>query len=215
MTPKKIAIFHHVDLQTFITTYDHPGAIVLLEGKRNVLVNDQDKLTALGRLLASRTRHMIFRSGNADGADHFFSLGVAAVDAARLQVITPYAGHRRKYNLAGETFALDGIDLLREPEVMYHSKQNRRMASPIDRYMDGLQDRAAKSAAYIIRDTVKVTGTSTIPRATFGFFYDDLHDPRTGGTGHTIKTCIGNEVPFIDQRVWFAWLDEVKICEPS
>ena len=44
-------------------------------------------------------------------------------------------------------------------------------------------------AAYIIRNTIKVTGTSAIPPASFALFYDDLENPGTGGTGHTIDIC--------------------------
>lgn len=37
-------------------------------------------------------------------------------------------------------------------------------------------------------------------------FYDDLNNPEEGGTRHTLKTCRLNNVPFIDQRIWFGWL---------
>ncbi|MBW1660271.1 MAG: hypothetical protein JRJ48_07220, partial [Deltaproteobacteria bacterium] len=56
-------------LDQFIDRYDKEGAVVLLEGKRKVPEDDKEKLIALGRLLASRTKKMIFRSGNAQGAD--------------------------------------------------------------------------------------------------------------------------------------------------
>ena len=99
-------------LEDFITQYDRAEAIVLLEGKRQVLPEDQDRLVALGKMLAERTVHMTFRSGNATGADQYFSLGVTQVDPSRLQVITPYTGHRQSKNLAQNTLALDQIDLL-------------------------------------------------------------------------------------------------------
>lgn len=65
-----------------------------------------------------------FRSGNADGADFYFSKGVLQVAPDRLQVITPYKNHRQKKNKANETISLDQIDLLNEPEVVYQSKNN-------------------------------------------------------------------------------------------
>ncbi|MBS1551131.1 MAG: hypothetical protein JST15_03560 [Bacteroidetes bacterium] len=43
-------------LQEFIEQFDRDNAIVLLEGKRNVLETDKEKLTALGKLLASKTQ---------------------------------------------------------------------------------------------------------------------------------------------------------------
>ncbi|MCC5917951.1 MAG: hypothetical protein JJU02_11565, partial [Cryomorphaceae bacterium] len=78
-----------------IERIDHPGSIVLLEGKRKVAAGDQVRLVELGKLLAAQTQHVVFRSGNAAGSDQFFSEGVAAVDKTRLEVITPYAGHRK------------------------------------------------------------------------------------------------------------------------
>ncbi|MBK9642909.1 MAG: hypothetical protein IPO72_16940 [Saprospiraceae bacterium] len=87
-------------LKEFIKQFDKANSIVLLEGKRNVLVEDKEKLTALGRLLASKTKIMMFRSGNAEGSDQLFSDGVTSVDNKSLQVITPYSGHRQKTNQA-------------------------------------------------------------------------------------------------------------------
>ncbi|MEO6691873.1 MAG: hypothetical protein ABIO44_05985, partial [Saprospiraceae bacterium] len=60
-------------LKDFINQFDKDNSIVLLEGKRNVLETDKENLVSLGKLLASRTSKMIFRSGNADGADYYFS----------------------------------------------------------------------------------------------------------------------------------------------
>jgi len=193
-------------LETFIRLYDQTDAVVLLEGKRDVLEADKAKLIALGQLLASRTRQMIFRSGNADGADQFFSEGVSSVDAKRLQVITPYTGHRQKTNLAYETFNLDDINIAAEPEVVYQSKGNKKMEKLIDQYVSGDKNQYSIKAAYIIRDTIKAIGTDQIKPASFGIFYDDLAQPKSGGTGHTMKVCEQNNIPVIDQEVWFKWL---------
>ena len=67
-------------LDQFIAQYDYEGSIILLEGKRNVPVELQASLKALGQLLAQHMKHATFRSGNANGADLYFSQGVAAVD---------------------------------------------------------------------------------------------------------------------------------------
>lgn len=58
-------------LQDFIEKYDFQGSIVLLEGKRDVRPDDEEKLRNIGKILASRTNHIVFRSGNADGSDGF------------------------------------------------------------------------------------------------------------------------------------------------
>lgn len=191
----------------FKELYDNEGSIVLLEGKRKVLKEDEDKLTALGRFLASNTENITFRSGNALGSDYLFSQGVAEVDHKRLQVITPYSGHRKKTNLAHDTISLEDVDITQDQDIIYFSKSNKKMKSLVDRYTSGTVNRYTIKAAYIIRDTLKVLGTKDIGPSTFAFFYDDLKKPMQGGTGHTMKVCDHNAVPFMNQEVWFKWLD--------
>ncbi len=195
-------------LNEFIEQFDKEGSIVLLEGKRRVLAHDIEKLTALGKLLATKTKKIIFRSGNADGADYYFCRGVAEIDYLRLQVITPYYGHRGRTNEAFETISLEDIDLAAEPDVVYQSKNNKKTIKLIDHYVSGYIDRFTIKAAYIIRDTVKAIGTKKVKPATFGIFYDDLDKPMTGGTGHTMSICKQNNIPYVDQRVWFSWLTQ-------
>ena len=193
-------------IDEFISKYDHANSVILLEGKRNVLEADKDKLVALGKLLALKTSKMIFRSGNAEGADQFFSEGVAEIDYKRLQVITPYTGHRQKTNKSYSTISLDQVDLLSNPQVVYHSKNNKKTENLIDRYLLGENNRYTIKAAYIIRDTIKVLGADNIKPATFGIFYDDLGDPGKGGTGHTMTVFSQMNIPFVDQRDWFGWV---------
>jgi hypothetical protein len=191
----------------FITQFNSKNTIILLEGKRNVLESDKEKLIQLGNLLATHLPMVTFRSGNADGADFYFSKGVMQVAPERLQVITPYDNHRQKQNNAYETISLDQIDLVNEPEIVYQSKNNKKTKSLIDKYVGGAKDRFSIKAAYIIRDTVKVTGTNSgIPSANFAFFYDDLENPKTGGTGHTMEVCDVNKVPYLTQTDWEKWL---------
>ena len=195
-------------LNEFIKEYDKEFAIVLIEGKRKVKDEDKNKLIELGKLLANRTEEMIFRSGNADGADYYFSSGVSSVNKYRLQVITPYSGHRKMKNVAYETIALEDINIAEEPEVIYQSKSNKKTEKLIDQFVSGDVNRISIKAAYIIRDTVKVIGTKNVKPATFGIFYDDLDSPRKGGTGHTMNVCEQNNIPLINQEVWFNWLTE-------
>ena len=194
-------------LQQFIERYDYKGAIVLLEGKRDVPEEDKSKLTELGKLLASSTSHILFRSGNAKGADLYFSNGVSGVDPKRLQVIVPYSGHRKKENTAYSTVSLDNINLLEEPEVIYHSKKNKKTERLIDKFVSGEKNRNTIKAAYIIRDTIKVIGSAETPPAGFAIFYDDLKNPKSGGTGHTMHVCENNAVEYVNQKVWFKWLE--------
>jgi len=195
-------------LKEFIRQFDKENSIVVLEGKRNVLEADKEKLTALGKILASKTEKMAFRSGNAEGADQLFSEGVIAVDGKRLQVITPYYGHRQKTNKAYETISLDDINIAAEPEVLYQSKSNKKTESLISKFVSGDKNRLTIKAAYIIRDTIKAIGADEIKPAAFGIFYDDLENPGAGGTGHTMNVCRHNNIPIIDQKTWFKWLKE-------
>lgn len=193
-------------LEEFIIQYDKDDSVVLLEGKRNVLDADKPKLIALGKLLTSKTEKMLFRSGNAEGTDQLFSDGVTAVDNKRLQLITPYSGHRQKNNQAYETISLDDINIAADSEVVYQSKSNKKAKKIIDQFVAGDINRYSIKAAYIIRDTIKVIGTDEIKPATFGIFYDDLENPQTGGTGHTMSVCQQNNIPVINQNIWFKWL---------
>ena len=190
----------------FINEYDKPGYIVLLEGKRDVPDVDQKSLTELGIKLASSTKFMLFRSGNAAGSDHFFSKGVYKVAPYRLQVITPYTSHRNKGNAGYTSIPLDDVNLMQVPEVVYQSKHNKKTANLIDKYVAGARDRFSIKAAYIIRDTVKAIGTIDIPPANFGIFYDDIANPMLGDTGHTMDVCKKNDIPIINQTVWLHWL---------
>ena len=63
--------------------------------------------------------------------------------------------------------------------------------------------------AYLLRDTMMVVGAKSLnlKRVDFAIFYDDLIKPEMGGTGFTIKVCKSLDIPYINQSVWFKWLD--------
>lgn len=198
-----------MNLDDFIKKIDREGAVVLLEGKREVLKADEDALIAIGKLLTEKSAHIMFRSGNAKGADYFFSLGVAAVNPYRLQVITPNNNHRAGENLAMETISLENINMVNEYDILYTSKKNPKAKSLVEQYILGKNKRLAAQGALLLRDTIKVTGTkSGVAPATFGIFYDDLSSPESGGTGHTMKMCKEKMVPYVTQKVWKNWLNQ-------
>lgn len=190
----------------FISQYDFPGSIVLLEGKRNVREEDVEKLKALGKLLATHTLHIKFRSGNAPGSDAYFSEGVTETDITRLQIIKPYRSHRSAAAYTNDVVSLDEVDLAKEEKLVEASLVNEQNEYMIRNYTSGARDRISIKAAYLIRDTMKVVGAEGLPAASFAIFYDDLTKPMSGGTGHTMQVCIASRVPWIDQRTWVNWL---------
>ena len=195
-----------MEIAVFCELYSN--GIILLEGKRTVLEDDKIKLINIGKLLAAKMPNATFRSGNAEGSDFYFSQGVASVNPKQLQVITPYANHRKKYNLADTVFPLDSIDLAKEPEIVYHSKNHKSTKSLVEKYVNGIQNGYTIKGAYIIRDTIKVLGTqSGIPPISVGLFYEDLSNPMQGGTGHTQRVCLDNAVPLFNQETYFSWLE--------
>jgi hypothetical protein len=195
-----------MELEQFIELYNTKDTIILLEGKRDVLDEDCEKLEKLGNLLASRMPFANFRSGNAPGSDDLFKEGVAAVDPTRFHVIIPDSGHGKRRREGITSYSLDDMQITNEDRVIYESRKYKKTEKLVDRYLSGVRDKTTHYITPIIRDAVKVIGHGAIPPATVALFYDDLSNPEDGGTGFTIKTCRDNGVPFYDQRVWFDWI---------
>jgi hypothetical protein len=189
----------------FIEKYQDQKCVILLEGKRNVLPEDENKLIALAKKLAMDLPIATFRSGNAGGADEFFSQGVASVDINRLQLIKPYSTHRKNKLYEEITTSLDNITL--HENVIYETKKaSKNAGNLIDSYAKGVKNKLSIKGSYLLRDTVKVLGTDDIPPTDVALFYDDLKNPVSGGTGHTIRVCIENNIPHFNQEVWMGWV---------
>lgn len=194
-------------LQTLIATAPKP--VILLEGRRSISSADfrMARLTALG--LAKLFPQALFRSGNADGSDQAFADGVAEIDPARLQIIAPYEGHRRKFRKEGAHYdSPESLTSLQEEAIAKSTVQ----ASPaisrlIERRATG--GPLAAKARYLMRDTMKVVDcTKDIPPPTAALFYIDLTKPEAGGTGHTIRVCQQHGVPCIFQDQWGSWFNK-------
>lgn len=196
-------------LELFVEKYDLPGKIVLLLGKRNVLPEDVEKVTELGTKLTQATKHIIFRSGNASGSDELFVSGVSKIANERIQLITPYSGHRKKTASKFYSIPLDTVHVANEPDLLYHSKQDNKNKNLIERYEQGYRDTNAMKGAYLLRDTLMVVGAKgvNVKRADFAIFYDDLSSPKKGGTGHTMKVCDSLGIPYITQKIWMDWFN--------
>ena len=184
-----------------------PDGVVLLEGRRDIPADAALKATQVAALLASRYPKIRFRSGNAEGADAAFSDGVAQVDSQRLQIITPYPGHRKRAQYAGATYV--------SPEDLSDEQKRSMMeltitATPRNAGLVKQADkpgRAGAKAAYLIRDTMKVAGfSSEFPKPICALFYVDPTDPMAGGTGHTVRVCEQAGIPAVFQDAWAYWV---------
>ena len=184
-----------------------PNAVVLLEGRRGI--SEEEALAArdFGEFLARRFRALRFRSGNAEGADQAFSDGVAKVDARRLQIVAPYATHRKKNRNPAVVYSSPD-DL--SPEQVEEVIRKTAAASPkvgrlLSRWKDG--GALAAKATYLLRDSMKVLGHSEeFPKPVCGIFFTDPSDPMAGGTGHTIRVCQQESVPVVFQTDWLEWM---------
>jgi hypothetical protein len=183
-----------------------PEAVVLLEGRRAIPDRDATLATHTASMLVKQFPALRFRSGNAAGADQAFSEGIAQVAPWRLQIVAPYAGHRKsaRYPQALHDCP-ESLSSVQEDVVVYKTAT----ASPKIKGLIGKRDKQgalAAKAAYLIRDTMKVTGYSELfPKPACALFYVDLNDPFAGGTGHTIRVCQQEGVPFAFQDSWQQW----------
>lgn len=184
-----------------------PDGVVLLEGRRAIPASDYMHATRLARGLALRFSRLRFRSGNAEGSDQAFSEGVAQVDASRLQIVAPYASHRKSVRYTDAIYdSPESLSRTQEEEVAYKTIS----ATPKNK---GLIDKRSKKgvlaakAAYLIRDTMKVIGHSEdFAKPICALFYVDINDLMAGGTGHTIRVCKQEGVPMAFQDSWKDWM---------
>ena len=170
--------------------------------------DDYQRASALASHLATTFPRLRFRSGNAEGTDQAFSEGVARIDARRLQVIAPYASHRKGVRYDDATYdSPDSMSRVQEVEIATRTIQatpkNKRL---IEKRSE--KGRLAAKAAYLIRDTMKVIGYSDdFSKPVCALFFVDLNDPMEGGTGHTIRVCHQVGVPVVFQDSWAKWME--------
>jgi hypothetical protein len=197
-----------MNFSKFIELYDKPGVVVLLEGKRKVLDIDKPRLIKLSHVLAENTKHIRFRSGNATGSDNYFAKAFAANKPDRFEVVIPYKGHRSYDSEGFNIINIEDIHLTKTSRIVIQSKSNKKNVRIFDAYIEGERNTMAMKAAYLLRDTLKVLGNPPIIKsADFAIFYDDLMNPESGGTGHTISICRTNNIPNINQIILFNWVE--------
>lgn len=184
-----------------------PRPVILVEGRRTIPDAMADKARALAMHLAKEFPHARFRSGNASGSDRAFAAGVMEVAPERMEIIAPYASHRKKHRHplahydSPESLGDDELEALQTITVN---------ATPANKGLIQWYQRGGKlgaQAACLIRDTMKVSGTrSRLHQPTVALFYIDPQDPMAGGTGHTIRVCRNAGVPVVFQSEWGTWV---------
>jgi hypothetical protein len=75
-------------------------------------------------------------------------------------------------------------------------------------HRSGPSSAATSKATYLLRDTLKVTGSEALglAPAALGIFFVNEADPTGGGTGHTIRVCGVQDVPVAEQSEWKNWV---------
>ena len=193
-------------LSEFRTLLVGDAPVVLLEGRRAIPPSDAAAARGFAARLAREFPRLRFRSGNAEGSDEAFSAGVAAVDVSRLQVVAPYATHRKKVRYADALYSSpESLSTVQETAITEATvAATPRNAGVV--YKRTGSPRLAAKAAYLIRDTMKVVGHSEdfLPPIC-GLFYVDPQDPEAGGTGHTIRVCRQHGIPVAFQDSWMHW----------
>lgn len=193
-----------VDFSNLISNTADP--VILIEGRRVISKELAESARITAAQLARKFPQLKFRSGNANGADEAFSAGVLEVDRTRLQIIAPYANHRKRYrNPDAHYQSPESLN----PEELECVKELTQTASPATKGLMKCYEKGGKlgsQAACLIRDTMKVTGIiGKLPPPTAALFSIDPSYPDAGGTGHTIRVCRHAGVPVIFQDDWAGW----------
>lgn len=194
------------EFQKILECAEHP--VVLLEGTRKLPARDVPRLRDFAKWLAETFSGVMFRSGNAEGSDTAFANGIISIDPKRFQYVLPYAGHRKKC-IAEESaqFALSSLT----PSSQRALTASGLRASPKYKSLfekRGVNRRLGAKADYLLRDTLKVTGAMSdgLFPASAALFYVNAEDPEAGGTGHTIRTCRENKIPYEFQFEFLNWM---------
>ena len=181
--------------------------VILIEGRRSISSQAADSARQVSSFLAGRFPRLKFRSGNANGSDEAFTAGVLEISPERMQIIAPYASHRKKQR---HPLALYESPESLSPEDLEHIKVMTIAASPGNKALVGCYQRGGKlgsQAACLIRDTLKVAGIpGKLDPPITALFCIDPANPEAGGTGHTIRACRNANVPVVFQDCWESWI---------
>ncbi len=204
---------HFDDFAALVLSTSEP--VILVEGRRSIPETSARSARRVAAMLARRFPCLRFRSGNATGADEAFAAGVIATAPERLEIIAPYASHRRRER--HPLVRYDSPESL-DPVTLAEIQALTIAATPANHGLMkcyGRGGRAGAQAACLIRDTMKVAGwgksarqgSHALPPPIAALFWIDPAHPESGGSGHTIRACRLTGVPVVFQNHWETWLN--------
>jgi hypothetical protein len=182
--------------------------VVLLEGSRDVPLEVQGRMEALAANLMRTFPELIGRSGNAEGSDQAWARGVNAVDPKRLQLVLPVPNYKSAAIETGnEVMALQEAP----PQDYQTARRLTREHYAYGNHHGGhVYDRLPTfKQTYLDRDALKVLGASDYSgrrmKATVALFYINPARKNGGGTGHTLRLCEAEKVPYFLAEDWLTW----------
>jgi hypothetical protein len=186
----------------------HP--VVLLEGSRNVPVELEAKMERLAAHLIRAFPGLIARTGNAVGSDQAWARGVNSVDPKRLQLVLPVPNYRATaISSANEVAVLQEV-----PAEDYHAARTltrEHYAYGPDKGPTVYDALPPFKRTYLDRDALKVLGypdySGKRRKATAALFYLNPAKKNGGGTGHTLRLCEAERVPYFLSEDWVEWLN--------
>jgi len=190
----------HIDVDAvFNSLHLHPRPVILLEGTRQVRVEEAPTLGRMASLLAHILPRAVFRSGNAQGADHAFFSGLAQLPAERREVVLPYPGSGAKRLLpsgravslvdvpAADLSALTDATLAASPDLAFLVRA----------YLAHGRKRHTVAAMYLLRD---YAAPDRLPKSAAPL------------NGYRLKEMPGFRPP--GERLRWAWCDAGEVPSP-
>ena len=196
----------HAEFVRIISVAKQP--VVLLEGSRNAPATIQARMEQLAAHLMRTFPSLIARTGNAEGSDQAWARGVNRIDPKRLQLVLPVPHYKAEsIAAANEVAVLQEVPpedygpakALTREHYEYGSSKGPAAYDPLPPF----------KKTYLDRDALKVLGHTNYSgrrqKATTALFYLDPNKSNGGGTGHTLRLCEAQRVPYFLAEDWLSW----------
>jgi hypothetical protein len=196
----------YAEFDRFISAAKQP--VVLLEGSRNAPDEIQSKMEQLAAHLMRTFPSLIARTGNAEGSDQAWARGVNRIDPKRLQLVLPVPHYKTESVAAANEVAVlqevppedyGAAKALTREHYEYGSSKGAAAYDPLPPF----------KKTYLDRDALKVLGHTNYSgrrqKATVALFYLNPNKKNGGGTGHTLRLCEAQRVPYFLAEDWLSW----------